>query len=240
MKYIELQEAFERELNTFYDGLNKPNSIDTEWWLNRGLEKFYKTRYSGLNFKQRGFEQDQKRIDDLRTLVKRAHFSDENIEANGNEFFITFPDDYILLLGDTAGIVPMDGIENKCWDKDADGNYIVKKSDTLECTIENIDREKENSLSEYRLKYCYARPIKLVQGENVFLYTDGLYKVKEYDITYLRKPIQIDIHTNPFDEYTDMPEHTHSEIVKLAAQMYIENQGNPRYNSYSNEVKEME
>ena len=42
MKFIELQESFERELNQFYDGLNKPTSADTEWWLNRGLEKFYK------------------------------------------------------------------------------------------------------------------------------------------------------------------------------------------------------
>jgi hypothetical protein len=37
-----------------------------------------------------------------------------------------------------------------------------------------------------------------------------------------------------------MPEHTHSEIVKLAAQMYLENTKDPRYNSISNEVKEME
>ena len=36
-------------------------------------------------------------------------------------------------------------------------------------------------------------------------------------MTYLRKPKYIDIHEKPFDEYTDMPEHTHSEIVKLAA-----------------------
>jgi hypothetical protein len=49
----------------------------------------------------------------------------------------------------------------------------------------------------------------------------------------LRRPNKIDIHTNPFDEYTDMPEHTQLEIVKLAAQLYIENQADPRYNSYT-------
>lgn len=68
-KYIDLQEAFEIELNVLDDGLNKPKSMDTEWWLNKGLEKFWKTRYSGLNPKSTSFEQDQKRIDDLRTLV---------------------------------------------------------------------------------------------------------------------------------------------------------------------------
>ena len=69
MTYISLQEAFEIELNVLDDGLNKPKSMDTEWWLNKGLEKFWKTRYSGLNPKSTSFEQDQKRIDDLRTLV---------------------------------------------------------------------------------------------------------------------------------------------------------------------------
>jgi len=49
------------------------------------------------------------------------------------------------------------------------------------------------------------------------LFTDGKYQVSQYDMVYLRKPEYIDIHKNPFDEYTDMPEHTHSEIVKIAA-----------------------
>ena len=37
-----------------------------------------------------------------------------------------------------------------------------------------------------------------------------------------------------------MPDHTHIEIVKLAAQMYIENQADPRYNTYTNETVSME
>ena len=69
MKYIELQSAFELEIAKLDDNLSKPQSTDTEYWLNRGLEKFYKTRYSGINYKNTGFEQNQKRIDDLRTLV---------------------------------------------------------------------------------------------------------------------------------------------------------------------------
>jgi hypothetical protein len=72
------------------------------------------------------------------------------------------------------------------------------------------------------------------------LYTDGKYKISEYRLTYLRRPEKINIHSNPFGEYTDMPEHTHSEIVKIAAQMYIENQSNQRVNTHNAEVQEME
>ena len=38
-------------------------------WVNSGIRKFTETRYSGVNPKREAFEQTQKRIDDLRTLV---------------------------------------------------------------------------------------------------------------------------------------------------------------------------
>ena len=237
---IELQEAFEIEINKLDDGLTKPKSMDTEWWLNRGLEKFYKTRYSGINFKQKGFEQNQKRIDDLRTLVNVKLYTTEVNKVSNEEFNVIVPDDYIILLGDTAGISPNDGLNMPCWEKDDNDTYITKYSDTIEVTIETIDRQLSNPLSEHHIRYASARPLRLMQNNKVILYTDGNYKISNYKLIYLRRPIKIDIHTNPFDEYTDMPEHTHSEIVKLAAQMYLENQKDERYNSFSNEVKTME
>lgn len=238
MKFIELQEAFEIELNVLDDGLNKPKSMSTEWWLNRGLEKFFKTRYSGINYKGLGFEQDQKRIDDLRTLVVSKNLipTKESLE----KYTVQLPSDYVFHLGDNAGIEPADDIMNDCWPIDEQGNYITKYGDTLEATIETVDRQRANSLSEHKLKYCTAKPLRLIQGNEVLLYTDGNYKVTNYTLTYLRKPEQIDIHSNPFAEYTDMPEHTHSEIVKIAAQMYIENQSNQRLNTHNIEVDTME
>lgn len=238
MKFIDLQESFEIELNVLDDGFNKPKSMDTEWWLNRGLEKFFKTRYSGINYKGLGFEQNQKRIDDLRTLVVRDELTP--IKESSELYTVRLPKDYVFHLGDNAGISPADGQNNDCWPLDEDGQYITKYGDTLEATIETIDRQRANSLSEHRLKYCTARPLRLIQGNEVLLYTDGKYKVSNYVLTYLRNPKRIDIHSNPFAEYTDMPEHTHSEIVKIAAQMYIENQSNQRINTHANEVDTME
>lgn len=239
MKYIDLHEAFEIELNVLDDGLNKPKSMDIEWWLNKGLEKFWKTRYSGLNTKKTGFEQDQKRTDDLRTLVMTTVYNDDQIvKTDDNKYSIKLPTDYVILLGDTAGIQPID--DNQCWEKDSNGDAIVKYDDTIESTVETIDKQLRNSLSEHNLKYCTARPLRLIQGEEIKLYTDGKYKISKYSITYLRRPIHIDIHKNPFDEYVDMPEHTHSEIVKIAAQMYMENQSNQRLNTHNAEIQEME
>lgn len=234
MKYIDLQEAFEIEINKLYDGAEKPRTITTEYFLNSALDKFWKTRYSALNTKQEGFEQTQKRIDDLRTLVTETTL--EPTIISNTEYMVELPKDYVLLLGDTAGIAPANNVDNKCWEKDEIGQYIIHYSDTIEGKIETVDRIKENSLSEFHLRYTKAKPIKLIIGNNIKLITDGQYKVSEYIMQYLRKPTHIDIHTNPFAEYDDMPEHTHLEIVKLAAQLYIENQADNRYQTYTQEV----
>ena len=234
MKNIELLESFELELNKLDDNFTKPTTNTTEYFLNAGLDKFWKTRYSQNNPKVKGFEQIQKRIDDLRTLVAEVTLVPDT--TSKDLYTVTIPEDYVILLGDTAGISPADGYTDPCWELDSDGNYVIHYSDVLEGSIETIDRIKENSLSEYHLRYTKAKPIRLLSGNEIKLYTDGKYKVSKYILHYLRKPPYIDIHTEPFKEYTDMPEHTHLEIVKLAAQLYIENQANPRYNSYTQEV----
>lgn len=238
----ELQIEVERRLQLINPELSLAGKLPSDTiisFINEAIDKFWKTRYSGLNYKQKGFEQDQKRTDDLRTLVTKHTYKDTDIsKINQVEYTVTLPDDYVILLGDTAGISPADGVINNCWEKDALGNYKIKYSDTIEGTIETVDRIKENSLSEYRLKYTKAKPIRLIQDNTITLYTDGNYKVAEYTIEYLKKPSKVDLKTNPTDEYTDLPSHTHMEVVKLAVQLILATL--PNYNVYSNEVNSME
>ena len=271
MKNIELQAAFELEINKIDSNLEKPKSVDIEYWLNQGLERFYKTRYSGLNYKNLGFEQDQKRIDDLRTLIRTKVFElDEeswylnqensarftlspgffiNLEsvprdkvytAANNVFYVRIPHKYVFLLGDSTAIVPTKEPHTICAKRDENGEIIPIVDDVIETTIETVDSQFRNSLSEHNMKYSKARPLRVMYDNAVVLITDGNYKVHSYQLIYLRKPNDIDIHNNPYEEYTDMPEHTHLEIVKLAVQMYLENQKDNRYNTYQNEVTQME
>lgn len=241
MTYLQLQESLEIEISKLGDGLTKPTTNEEEYFLNAAVDKYYKTRYSGINFKQEGFEQAQKRVDDLRELVKDKIYTSDLITPKDNVYSVTLPDDYVLYLGSTAGISPANADAEKCWDMDEDGNYKIHRSDTLEGTIYTLDRMLENSLSEHRLHYSTAKPIRLITGDQIKLYTDGNYKVSEYILTYLRYPEKIRFfNRNMFEEYTDLPEHTHLEIVKLAAQLYIENQVDPRVRTYPQEVQTME
>jgi hypothetical protein len=218
---------------------NKLNSDTIFSFINEAIDKFYKTRYSGINSKSEGFEQSQKRIDDLRSLVKTKKYTD-TITNTDNQYEVELPNDYVMLLGDTAGIQPIDDYNDPCWGYSEDGDYIIKRNDTIEATIETIDRQLGNSLSEHRLKYCTARPLRLIQGNKIYLYTDCKYKVSEYTITYLSKPVLLDSKNITNTEYTSLPEHTHMEIVKMAVQLYLATKPMQHYSVYSTEVNNME
>ena len=236
-----MQIEFERRLQLMDPELVRTNKLSSDTifsFINEAIDKFYKTRYSGINAKSEGFEQSQKRIDDLRNLIKTASFTEEIIN-NGNIYTIELPEDYVLMLGDVAGILPTEGNE-QCWEIDEEGDYVVKRADTIEATIENIDRQLNNSLSEHLLKYCTARPLKLIQGNQVMLYTDGKYSVANYKITYLSKPLFLDSSNISNTEYTSLPEHTHMEIVKMAVQLYLATKPMQHYSAYSSEVNNME
>lgn len=236
------QIEFERRLQLMNPNLVIKDKLSSDTiisFINEAIDKFYKTRYSGINFKAQGFEQTQKRIDDLRTLIKNKKYTEGSInKSDRNSYSVELPDDYVLLLGDTAGIQPSN--LNECWETNERGEYIIKYTDTLESTIETLDRQLGNSLSEHKLKYCQARPLKLIQDNNVILYTDGNYKISEYQITYLAKPSKINSSNITNTEYTDLPEHTHMEIVKMAIQIYLATKPMQHYNAYSNEIASME
>lgn len=242
MTQREFQIEFERRLQLMDPNLVIKEKLTSDTiisFINEAIDKFYKTRYSGINFKAQGFEQTQKRIDDLRTLIKNKKYTEGSInKSDRNSYSVELPEDYVLLLGDTAGIQPSN--LNECWETNERGEYIIKYTDTLESTIETLDRQLSNSLSEHKLKYCQARPLKLIQDNNVILYTDGQYKVSEYEITYLAKPSDINPSNITNTEYTDLPEHTHMEIVKMAIQIYLATKPMQHYNAYSNEIASME
>ena len=242
MTQREFQIEFERRLQLMDPNLVIKEKLTSDTiisFINEAIDKFYKTRYSGINFKAQGFEQTQKRIDDLRTLIKNKKYTEGSInKSDRNSYSVELPEDYVLLLGDTAGIQPSN--LNECWETNERGEYIIKYTDTLESTIETLDRQLGNSLYEHKLKYCQARPLKLIQDNNVILYTDGNYKISEYQITYLAKPSKINSSNITNTEYTDLPEHTHMEIVKMAIQIYLATKPMQHYNAYSNEIASME
>jgi hypothetical protein len=224
MKNIELHTSFLIGINKL-DSLDKPTTYEIEKWLNLGKEKFFTTRYTGLNSKQEGFERSQKRVDDLRTCVKSLEL---NVINDLTPYEFNLPDDYIYFVGETLTIVPAknfsgkDSLE-KCWPKDNEGNFIPQGVATVDTTQDMVNMDLVNSLAPHHYVYGQARPLRLMKGASIYLYTDGKYEPYKYIITYLRFPDPIDIHSEFafMDEYVGLPEHTHREVVQMAITLYL-------------------
>lgn len=224
MTALEMQYAFELESNMI-DSTNKLSTTDIFYWLNKAIEKFVKTRYSGINFKEESFEQTQKRIDDLRSLVKEVTINSNTAGTKPNSTIFTLPVDYLFTVGEEVLISFAKGVTT-----------ITSREGITEITNDRYRQEIDNHFSEFRLYSDWARPLRLFYGTYVELISDGQYTTPTYYLTYISKPSAIGL---PSDN-CNLPEQTHSEIVKLAVGMFLENIKNPRYQTYLNEINSME
>ena len=229
----EMHEGFDMEVDKS-SSLYNPHfeDSDKDFWLNSAIQTFVKTRYSGLNIKGESFEQTQKRIDDLRTLVVEAIITGGNLTSGTdkpNSYLAdlsSLSEPYWFTLGEeiSTNFVPLGESSPQ------DYRFGVK-----ECTVDTYREKIDDPYSEHILHYDTAKPLRLFQGDTVELITDGNYGVTEYHIRYLKAPVEIDDFNN-----CDLPDHTHSEIVKIAANMALENIEQQRYQTHSMEVSKME
>lgn len=206
MRERDFQISFERQLNTFipqYGNVIKLDSDTIFHYLNIAKNEYVKQVY-------RAFQYNQELSDKLRTLVNTKKYTHTDFTITDTKEITDYPEDYLFALGER---VKIDIKDNKCH------NLKVKYSDVIEATIETVDKVLENSLSEYHLHYNQAKPVRVYTDNKIVLYTDGNYNIKEYELTYLRNAK--DLGNNLIEEYTDLPEHTHQEIVDAAVTLYV-------------------
>jgi hypothetical protein len=206
------------------DRSDMPGSDIIFYWINKAIEKFVKTRYAGINSKQESFEQTQKRIDDLRTLVTESSISTSISTIKPNSYQITIPTDYMFTVGEEVDIT---FIKNSI--------PITTRMGVKQITSDSYRREVDNPLSDHILQYNYANPLRLYQGSLVILISDGQYSIPTYYLRYIKNPQIVSLSTN-----CDLSNESHYEIVKMAVGLYLENTMNSRYSTYSNEINTME
>lgn len=229
MKYIDILEAFETEIGVV-NQVEKPLTSDSLFWLNQAVDKFVKLRFNTDQVHRTSYEQNEKRRNDLINLYKTTKYTQFNIDDNNPKYdkytVENYPDDFLFSLNEDAIIT-----DNK-------GKNPYSTS-IFECTSDSFMYRVTNSLTDFHYKYGEARPLRVCTDKGCYLLTDKNYKIKEYVLGYLRTPNKITL-SNPFEEYTDFDNITIPEIIKIAAQMYLENTGNPRYKSITQEVMTQE
>jgi hypothetical protein len=218
-----------------FDDPERPTTSEAEYWINNAYDKFIKTRYSGHNAKMEGFEQSQKRIEDLKFLLKQSPVS---LVMKGNKQTGTLPDDLMIFIGDECFATPtsdpcnLDGSKAaECWPTEIDKNgnrvWVAKLIEVTDATRDTIHGNLINSLSPHIYAYGQARPYRLIIGDSVEIYTDGTYKASDYTITYIKVPEKISLYFPRELPFCELPKHTHSEIIHMAADLYLAAIGAP-------------
>lgn len=228
MKYIEILESFEREINKLDDVLKKPTTDDSLYWLNQAVSKFIKTRFNGDATHFTSYEQNEKRARDLINLIKQTNIdAKKQIMDNYIRFEVQYPDDFMFALNEDVIIQSTE-----------EPTYIISTC-VFECTADNFMYRINNSLTDFHYRHKRARPLRVRTNNGCYLLTDEKYNIYSYTLGYIRKPNKITL-VNPFDEYSDFPDYIIPEIIKIACQMYIENKSDKRYQTISNEVNTQE
>ena len=231
MKNVNILISFEREINKLDDTIEKPLTDDSLYWLNQAVSKFIKTRFNGSAPHYTSYEQNEKRTVDLSKLISSKTYTDFTINTNTNyeSYTIDYPQDFMFTLNEDVNIAS----------KDINNPYNLDTC-VFECTSDSFMYRVNNSLTDFHYRHHRARPLRIRTNNGVSLLTDGNYKISKYTLGYLRKPTEITL-DNPLNEYTDFPDIIIPEIVKIAAEMYIENKNiQQRYQTLVNEVNTQE
>lgn len=231
MKNIKILESFEIEIDKIDDAIEKPSTDDSLYWLNQAVGKFTKLRFNGDFIHKKGYEQNEKRRTDLIHLLATKKYSYSKIKRANSQpsydrYLIEYPDDFLFALNEDVVIA------------DTVGGHKMDTS-VFECTQDSFMYRVTNSLTDFHYRYHRARPLRIRTATGCELLTDKNYRIEEYTLGYLRKPAEITL-DNPFDEYTEFEDIIMPEIIKMAAQMYLENKKDERYKTIVAEVSTQE
>lgn len=239
MTNLDILAGFEREINKIDDTINKPLTSDSLYWLNQAVSKFVKTRFNGAAPHYTSYEQTEKRTNDLVNLysvVNLDSFTKDDSNPSYDSYEVSYNDSvfenkpFLYALNEDVIISDLND-ENKL-------NTCV-----FECTADSFMYRVNNSLTDFHYRHNKARPLRVKTTNGCKLLTDKNYKIQKYTLGYLRVPNKISLEDDKYnEEYSEFPEVVLPEIIKIAAQMYIESQipQQQRYQTISNEVNTQE
>lgn len=223
---------------------------ELNYWLTVAQERFVKQRFTGHNRYQEGFEDTQKRKDDLRELISSAYDQSPLPTASSS---LIYPNSWkVEMYGSTIYDSPTGGTvvdlldyPNKymfLYNIDVNVDRVLENNASVSGVwMETMDKTHDtafkNLTTPFNLPYI-EQPVFLLEHNYINIITDPhTTAVNTVKIEYIRYPKKLvnSLTTgsflgvtpgSPSDEYTtecELAEHTHQEIVELCANLLLEN-----------------
>ena len=221
MTVAEMAVLFKLELDKV-DTLSQPNFLDSE------IELIFNTSQDLLIAKKYSeFEVNQKRIDDLRTIVSTVPIVPTVVSST--VYSAALPSDYWFHLASSTT---------------ATGTICgVSTTITLVNRLFTFDRLYK------ALNHPFNQPnekqaLTLFAGNTVQIYVQNGITPTSLNLTYLRKPLRMSISATGvnspvgFTNQCELPDHMHREVVAESVRRTLESVESVRYNSYRQERTE--
>ena len=252
MTVYELHIALMDGVDKYYNLSTPEVSIEMrDRMINRGIEKFVKQRYGGTNPKGLGFEEIQKRSDDLAYLVE---YVSPTLIGNGfiqkpkvKSINYQLPADYWFAIWE-QGLGTIDDCPSQLVIRDCNGNETItnrtkqvvldikaRRHNEIETICNDPHNRPEGVEGTFRVRYKDKMTIFL--DKNVTLdsynlgYIQSFQRVKN-GVSYTQTAGALYWKNLEFW----FPNHTHSEIVDLAVQSALEVFEQPRTQTHNQEI----
>lgn len=225
-------ESFHRQFKVFFDKTDSsayPEFLDGEIdiYLNEAKERVIKQRYGKNNIYRAGFEEMQKRTDDLKNLVETrfVNVSEElSHTAVGQKV-------YRANLSELYTDEAQDNLSTDLY-----MFYLRSMVETCKsncCSWSTVKLVQQDDVSSIAVdpfnRPTVSRPIIFFESGDIFIWTAIDATIENFQVTFLKRSIDMNKGTYGQTKVEcDLSEHLHKEILQEAIQVALENIGSPR------------
>lgn len=236
--HLAVQQGVDK-INSFQADTLLSEEIDLE--LNKAINKFVNLKYGKNNLYGKGFEESQKRVDDLRVLIKdvdlKLSFRDTTINDINTYISTELPTDYRFLLKSLAVVThkstckALDARQQKqpgfLFDTDADAIQrkasmkFIQQDDILSILSDPFNTTKKE------------RPLITIEHDSIIVYTNDIFIIDSVKLTYIKNPSIVSLSLGVDCELASQ---THQEIIDMAINSILEGISDPRYKTQQIEL----
>lgn len=206
-----------------------PAEIDT--YLNEAQDRFVKTRYGRNNIYKLGYEELQKRTEDLKALSKSKYCAVSPVDyyhASGDKIYKA---DLDSMFDDIALAIPYTG-KYMLWLK---ASVQVKISTCTKWSrVKLIQQDDVSGIDDDPFNKASAeRPLVFFEDGGLCVWTGKGSTVEAVLVSFFKYPDQINIGTyGGALTQCELSDHTHREILQMAVGIAIENISSPRVQTH--------
>lgn len=232
----QLQWQFLEELRQNMEPTQLPNTDTIMYWLDKATEQTVENVYTQLNVRQLGNEQDQKTIDDLRSILETYIYPLVEINNTTSPKTVDLPDDYLHLYRILLKI--------------SINNCPVKTVSPTRVQLDDLNKILDDPFNS---PYYTKGVLYYIEDNQIKFYTPQRTEIRSVEIQYLQRPRKLTLHEVPIDplvpfedkqfqenEYTNTSELTPSltrRALDLAVRLYMASTSDPRYQAEVNESR---